>query len=54
MVSKPSGLNKSSAARLLPFAEILDGLEDRQIGFHSLARDLLVDLLVEAVAQATG
>ena len=47
-------LEQQQRAGLLPSAEILDGLEDREVGLHRLARQLLLDLLVERGAQAPG
>ena len=48
------GLEQHERARLLPLAEVLDGLEDRRGRFPFSCCELLVDLLVEAVAQAAG
>jgi hypothetical protein len=48
------GLERKQRARPLPFAEILDGLEYREVGLHPPVRELLLDPAVEAVAQATG
>ena len=48
------GLEQEQRARLLPLAEVLDGLKDREIRLHAFGRELLLDLLIEAVAQAAG
>jgi len=48
------GLEGQQRARLLPLAEILDGLENREVGLHCPARELPLDPLIEVGAQAAG
>jgi len=47
-------LEGEQRARLLPLAEILDGLKDREVGLHRCARELPLDPLIEVGAQAAG
>src|SRR5262249_54399599 len=48
------GLEQDKRAARLPLGEILDGLKDREIGLHLAGGKLLLDLLVEPVAQPAG
>ena len=52
--SKPSGLNGEQHALLLPVHEILHGLEEGQVDFELAGGHLLLDALVEHVAEAAG
>ena len=48
------GLEGEQRARLLPLAEILDGLQDREVGLHRCARELPLDPLIETGTQTAG